>query len=94
MHILGMSPSLFLGVSMLSAGAVAQEQKLSGVEIKTALSDHTLQGMLEDGKLWQQVFQKNGATFYSVGNAQSQGFGRSAGSELFAMAAEWIMDLL
>ena len=81
MHILGMSLSLFLGAMVLSAEALAQEQKLSGVEIKTALSDHTLQGVREDGKPWQQVFQKSGVTFYSVGAAQSQGFWEVRGDQ-------------
>ena len=74
MHILGASLSLFLGAAVFSTEAPAQEQRLSGVEIKTALSDHTLQGMREDGKPWQQIFQKSGVTFYSAGSAQSQGF--------------------
>jgi len=63
---------------MLSAEALAQEEKLSGAEIKTALSDHTLQGTREDGKLWQQIFQKGGVTFYSVGSAQPRVSGRFA----------------
>ena len=73
MHILGASLRLSFTVLMLSGAAFAQEQKLTGAEIQTALSDHTLQGTREDGKQWQQIFQKGGATSYSVGSAQSQG---------------------
>ena len=73
MRILGAGLRLFTVALVLSGAARAEGQKLTGAEIKTALSDHTLQGTREDGKLWQQIFQKSGATFYSVGNAQSQG---------------------
>ena len=53
--------------------AWADEVKLSGAEIMAALSDHTFGGMREDGKSWEQVFQKSGVTFYTIGGAQSQG---------------------
>ena len=81
MHILGAGLSLFLGAAVFSAEALAQEQRLSGVEIKTVLSDHTLQGLREDGKPWQQIFQKSGVTFYSVGSAQSQGLWEVRGDQ-------------
>ena len=51
----------------------AGETKMTGAEIAVALTDHTVQGLLDDGKPWQQIFQKGGATYYSVGGAQSQG---------------------
>jgi hypothetical protein len=53
--------------------AWADEIKLSGADITAALADHTLGGKREDGSLWEQVFQKSGVTFYTVGSAQSQG---------------------
>jgi hypothetical protein len=53
--------------------AWADDVKLSGAEITAALTDHTLGGARDDGKSWEQVFQKSGVTFYTVGGAQSQG---------------------
>ena len=73
MRNLTASLRLVLSLTLLSGAAFAQDHKLNGAEIKTALADHTLQGTREDGKTWQQVFQKSGVTFYSVGTAQSQG---------------------
>ena len=81
MHIPGANLSLFLGVLVFSAEALAQEEKLNGAEVKMALSDHTLKGAREDGKLWQQIFQKSGVTFYSMGAAQSQGFWEVRGDQ-------------
>ena len=65
--------SITFGIFLLSTAANAGDRKLTDPEIRAALSDHTLQGTGEDGKTWQQVFQESGATFYSVGSAQSQG---------------------
>ena len=73
MHILKANHRLLLAGLLLSAPVMAEEQRLTGPEIQAALSDRTLQGTLEDGKQWQQIFQKSGVTFYSVGSAQSQG---------------------
>ena len=81
MRILGANLRLFLAAVVLSGAAFAQDQKLTGIEIQAALSDHTLQGTREDGKLWQQIFQKSGATFYSVGSAQSQGLWEVRGDQ-------------
>ena len=81
MHIPAASLRLFLAVLLLSGEAFAQEQKLAGAEIKTALSDHALQGTREDGKQWQQIFQKSGVTFYSIGSAQSQGLWEVRGDQ-------------
>ena len=81
MRNLGTGLRLFLSVLLLSGAAFAQDIKLSGAEIKTALADHTLQSTREDGKTWQQIFQKSGVTFYSVGTAQSQGFWEVRGDQ-------------
>jgi len=42
-------------------------------EITAALTDHTPQGVRDDGKSWTQVFQKSGDTYYSVVSSQSLG---------------------
>ena len=81
MRNLGASLRLFFSVFLLSGAAVAQGHRLTGAEIKTALSDQTLQGTREDGKMWQQIFQKSGVTFYSVGAAQTQGFWEVRGDQ-------------
>ena len=41
---------------LFCTSAWADEIKLSGAEITTALSDHTLGGTRGDGKSWEQVF--------------------------------------
>ncbi len=73
MQNLGTGLSVTLGIFLLCVAALAQDKELTGSEISAALSDHTLQGVSEDGKTWRQVFHGSGATFYSVGSAQSQG---------------------
>ena len=73
MRNLAVSLRIFLSIPLLPWPAFAQDHKLTGAEIKTVLADHTLQGTPEGGKTWQQIFTKGGATFYSVGTAQSQG---------------------
>lgn len=73
MRNLTASLRLVFSLTLLSGPAFAQDHKLNGAEIKTVLADHTLQGTREDGNTWQQIFQKSGVTFYSVGTAQSQG---------------------
>ena len=65
--------SLVFAAVFVSSPAHAGDVKLTGAEITAALSDHTLGGTRDDGKPWQQIFQKSGATFYSVNGAQSQG---------------------
>jgi hypothetical protein len=64
--------SFFVSVPLFVLAAMAAEKPLKGDEIRTALSDHTIAGT-DDGKAWQQTFQKGGATFYSQGSAVSNG---------------------
>jgi hypothetical protein len=63
---------LIAGAPLFILAAVAAEKPLTGDEIRAALSDHTVSGNA-DGKSWQQTFQKGGATFYSQGDAVSNG---------------------
>jgi hypothetical protein len=67
------SLSLVLASLCFSHIAQAGESKMTGAEITAALSDHTLQGSRDDGKSWQQIFQKSGVTYYTESGAQSQG---------------------
>ncbi len=60
--------------------AAAAETKLLGPEITALLSDHVMAGEA-DGKAWEQIFQKNGVTFYSSAGAQSQGFWQVRGDQ-------------
>ncbi len=53
---------------------------LSGAGIAALLTDATLYG-LENGQPTEQVFQKSGATFYSVPNGQSQGSWKIEGNK-------------
>lgn len=66
---------------LLPCPAGAADVKMTGAEIGVALRDHTLQGTGEDGKPWSQIFQKSGVTYYSVGNAQSQGLWEVRGDQ-------------
>lgn len=64
---------LVLGVSLAGvAQSGAAERKLSGVEIKAALSGKTVSGKHE-GKVWTQSFNKNGATTYTSDSGPSPG---------------------
>jgi hypothetical protein len=68
------------GVLLLSCSALAEERPLTGEEIRAALNDRTVAGV-DDGKAWQQTFQKSGATFYSRGSSVSNGFWDVRGDE-------------
>ncbi|MBG1231637.1 hypothetical protein [Aestuariivirga litoralis] len=57
---------------MLTLPASAGLLPLHGDQIVKLLSDKTLYAKV-DGKAASQLFQKSGATFYSVGDAQNQG---------------------
>jgi hypothetical protein len=56
----------------LASAAAAGESKLDGAAITALLSDHEMAGR-DNGREWRQIFQRSGATFYSVGAAQTQG---------------------
>ncbi|MGB8313511.1 MAG: hypothetical protein WCE69_03405 [Aestuariivirga sp.] len=81
MRKIAASFSLPLFIAVLSTAALCQEQTLTGSDIAAGLADHTLQGVRDDGKEWQQIFQKSGVTYYSVGNAQSQGLWEVRGDQ-------------
>jgi len=57
---------------LLSSTAMAEPTKLAGAAITTLLTDKTLYAKINDNDA-SQLFMKNGATFYSVGGAQTQG---------------------
>lgn len=57
---------------LLTTSAIGEPAKLSGEAITTLLTDKTLYAKI-NGKDASQLFMKNGATFYSVGGAQTQG---------------------
>ena len=56
----------------LLPGVAFVSGNLSGAGIAALLTDATLYGS-ENGQPSEQVFQKSGATFYSIPNGQSQG---------------------
>jgi len=57
---------------ILPSSASLASGSLSGEGIAALLTDATLYGT-DNGQPSEQVFQKSGATFYSVPNGQSQG---------------------
>ena len=60
------------------AQAVAEEIKLSGPEIKAALTGNTVSGE-HKGKAWNQSFEKNGVTTYTSESGPSPGRWRVEG---------------
>lgn len=60
--------------------ASAEERKLGGAEIETALSDHTFRGD-DGGRVTEQIFQRGGTTYYSVDGNQSQGVWQVRGDQ-------------
>ncbi len=56
----------------LVSPALASELKLDGAAIATVLTDHVFAGG-DGSRKTEQIFQRNGATYYSVDGAQSQG---------------------
>ncbi|MEO6609040.1 MAG: hypothetical protein ABIN69_11290, partial [Aestuariivirga sp.] len=59
-------------LTLLFQSAAFASGNLSGAGIAALLTDATLYGS-ENGQPAEQVFQKSGATFYSIPNGQSQG---------------------
>jgi hypothetical protein len=57
----------------LATAASAAEHRLSGAEIRTALSGRTIAGE-SDGKRWQQTFSPDGDTRHAMGDGHSEGF--------------------
>jgi hypothetical protein len=57
---------------LTSLPTLADERKLSGPEIREALSGHTLKGSSDSGD-WTQDFDPSGRTTYSQGNSNSPG---------------------
>ena len=56
----------------LSIPVSAEQSKLTGAQISSMLSDKTLYATI-NGKSAEQLFLKNGATYYSLDGAQNQG---------------------
>ena len=66
-----------LALAFGSASGLAEEKKLSGDDILTALSDQVLAG--KEGV--SQIFQKSGVTYYSENGSQSQGLWKVQGDK-------------
>ena len=60
--------------------AFAAEVALSGAEISALLNDGVLYGD-DNGQPADQIFQKNGVTYYNVGSGQSQGKWKVEGNQ-------------
>ena len=77
-----MSKFIFLLITclLLPHLALAAEVSLSGTEISALLSDGVLYGD-DNGQPADQIFQKNGVTYYNVGSGQSQGKWKVEGNQ-------------
>ena len=51
---------------LFTLSALAEERKLTGAEIRAALSDKIVEGIDDSGRRYTQVFQKAGLTIYNV----------------------------
>ena len=56
----------------LASPVTASELRLDGAAIAVVLTDHVFAGS-DGSRKTEQIFQKSGATYYSVDGAQSQG---------------------
>jgi hypothetical protein len=56
---------------LLASPANAEDKKLSGAEIRTALADKIVEGTDDGGNRFTQVFQKGGVTLYTVNETSS-----------------------
>lgn len=73
--------SLITAFVLLASAANAEPVKLSGAEIRAALSGKTVLGN-QNGREWRQVFFKGGSTDYTQsGGAPSQGRWRVEGDQ-------------
>jgi hypothetical protein len=58
---------LIVALTLVTAlPALADERKLTGAEIRVALSDKIVEGIDDSGRRYTQVFQKGGLTIYNV----------------------------
>ena len=69
-----------LALIAVTCAAHAQERRLTGPEIVKMLKDRLVRGE-ERGRVTEQLFLGNGATFYTVHGAQSQGFWEVRGDQ-------------
>ena len=69
-----------VSMSTLPTVALAEEVKLTGALIQTVLSEKELIGS-DNGQTSSQIFRANGATFYSVGQAQQIGNWKITGDQ-------------
>lgn len=77
-----MSKFIFVLITYLTLAhtTFAAEVALSGTEISALLNDGVLYGE-ENGQPADQIFQKNGVTYYNVGSGQSQGSWKVEGNQ-------------
>ena len=64
--------ALAAALAGFSTAALAEERKLTGDEIKTALSDKKVAGTTENGAGWTQSFKANGDTLYHLTGTEAQ----------------------
>lgn len=72
-----MQKTIFAAAFMVALGglsntALAEERKLTGDEIKTALSDKKVAGTTDNGAGWTQTFKANGDTLYQLTGTEAQ----------------------
>jgi hypothetical protein len=70
-----------LSLLFVPVAAEAEERKLSGPEIQTALAEHVFGGTDANGKAWSQIFRNTGLTFYMQDTAVSNGFWEVRGDQ-------------
>ena len=63
---------LLITCALIPHASFAAELQLSGAQIENMLNDSVLYGE-SDGQATDQIFQKNGVTYYHIGSGQSQG---------------------
>lgn len=68
------------GLLIAGTAAIAEERRLTGDEIGAALADHTYRDA-DTSKKAEQIFQKQGVTYYSQNGQPSQGFWEVRGDQ-------------
>ncbi|MBC8036687.1 MAG: hypothetical protein H7X89_05670 [Rhizobiales bacterium] len=79
-----------LALAGLSTMALAEERKLTGDEIKAALSDKKVAGTTENGAGWTQSFKANGDTLYQLVGTEAQNGAWEVQGERFC--SQWPPD--
>ncbi len=90
-----MQRAIFTGAFMvaltgLTTMALAEERKLTGEEIKAAISDKRVAGNTENGAGWTQSFKANGNTLYQLTGTEAQNGGWEVRGDRFC--SQWPPD--